>query len=88
MNQSKRKKIEILEDAVVVYDSGEKEILNAINISENGVFTGRVVNHYEFVEGGSIPINNIKKIIGGKKRMVYIKNIFLLHFSLTIFVNL
>ena len=75
MNQSKRKKIEILEDAVVVYNSGEKEILNAINISDNGVFTGHVVNHYEFVEGGGIPKNNIKKIIGGKKRMVYKKNI-------------
>ena len=68
-------KIEILEDAVVVYNSGEKEILNAINISDNGVFTGHVVNHYEFVEGGGIPKNNIKKIIGGKKRMVYKKNI-------------
>ncbi len=74
MNQIKLKKIAILEDAVVVYSSGEREILKAINVSNNGVFTGHLINHCEFVEGGGIPKNNIKKIIGGKKRMVYKKN--------------
>ena len=74
MNQIKRKKIEILENAVVVYNSGEKQIINAINISDRGVFTGHLINHKEFVECGGIPKNNIKKIIGGDRRVVSKKN--------------
>jgi hypothetical protein len=73
MNQLKRKKIEILEDAVVIYDSGEKETYNAISITNRGIFTGHLINHHEFVEGGGIPKNNIKKIYSRKKRMVYKK---------------
>ena len=71
MNRNKRKKIEILENATVVFNNGEKEILDAVNVNHKGVFTGHLRNHSEFVEGGGIPANNIKRIIGGKKRVVF-----------------
>ena len=71
MNLVKRKKIEILEDAVVIYTNGERELFNAININSRGVFTGHIINSNKYMEGGGIPKNSIKSIIGGKKRLVY-----------------
>jgi hypothetical protein len=71
MNQTKRKKIEIIQNAVVLYTDGEMERINAIYVNKNGVFTGHITNNNEYMEGGGIPKNNIRKIIGGKKRIVY-----------------
>jgi hypothetical protein len=74
MKEIKRKKIMIIEDAIVEYISGKKEIHNAININERVVFSGHMINRYEFIEGRGIPKNNIKNIIGGQKRIVYKKD--------------
>ena len=71
MNLVKRKKIEILEDAVVIYTNGERELVNAICINDKGIFTGHMINKNKFMEGGGIPKNSIKSIVGGKKRFVY-----------------
>jgi hypothetical protein len=71
MNQTKRKKIEIIQDAVVIYKDGERESISAIDVSKRGVFTGHIISKDEYMEGGGIPKNNIRKIIGGKKRLVY-----------------
>lgn len=73
MKGLKRKKIMIIEDAIIEYISGIKEIHKAININDRVVFSGHMINRYEFIEGRGIPKNNIRKIIGGQKRIVYKK---------------
>ena len=67
----KNKIVEILEDVTIVYNNGEKEFYNAINITNSWVFTGHFRNNKEFIEGGGIPKDNIKDIICNMKRRVY-----------------
>jgi len=60
--------INILEMAKIIYDDGKMDIFNAIYKTNEGVYTGRIINQNEFINGGFIPIQNIKKIIGGINR--------------------
>ena len=62
--------IDILEMVNIVYSDGKKEFFKAIQILDNGVFTGRIINNDEFINGGFIPKQNIKKIIGGTERKI------------------
>ncbi len=65
--------IEILENAIVIFDNGDKELFDAIQITNNEVIFGRILNKDGFVEGGCIPKNSIKCINVGAKRTVYKK---------------
>lgn len=82
-------RIEIFENASIFYPDGNRETFDGIQISNNKVIFGRIKiikcsnfkknpkplkNSIEvFVETGVIPESNIKKIQGGKKRLIYHK---------------
>jgi len=63
MNDEKKNKksdsIEIIQNVIVVYINGEKELFEAICKKENKIFTGRIINR-TFIEGGFIPNQNIE----------------------------
>jgi hypothetical protein len=65
--------INILEMAKIVYSDGKMEIYKAIHKANEGVFTGRIINN-NFVNGGFIPKESIKKIICGSKRKIRKRN--------------
>jgi hypothetical protein len=73
MKQENRKKIEILVDAIVEFKNGEREIIEAINVRDTIIITGHMINDNEFMEGGGIPKENVKKIIGGYKKLVKVR---------------
>jgi len=62
--------IDILEMAQIIYYDGKVDIFNAIYKANEGVYTGRIINQNEFINGGFIPRQNIKEIIGGIKRKI------------------
>jgi hypothetical protein len=62
--------IDILEMVQIIYIDGKMDIFPAIHITDEGVYTGRIRNNNEFVNGGFIPKQNIKKINGGSKRKI------------------
>ena len=62
-------KIEIIELAQIIYSDGKMEIFKAIHKANEGVYTGRMINN-NFVNGGFIPKESIKKIIGGIERKI------------------
>jgi len=64
--------INILEMAKIVYSDGKMDIFNAIHKEKEGVYTGRIINQNEFINGGFIPKYSIKEIKGGTKRKLYI----------------
>ncbi len=52
------KAIDIIQDAIVVYREGLKELFDAIYITDESVITGRIIKTNDckvFVEGGGIP---------------------------------
>jgi len=63
--------IDVIEMAQIIYSDGKIAILEAVQIADEGVYTGRIRNHDEFVDGGFIPKQSIKKIKGGTKRKIY-----------------
>ena len=77
MNREKKDEppemIEILENAIVIFKDEVKRVVDAIQITDEGVVTGFILNREVFVEGGFIPKRNIKHIEGGTKRSVYEK---------------
>ncbi len=66
MNKS-LKKDNIYKNAIVTYNNGEKEIFDAIVITDKGIYTGliRLNKNYqeEFIDDGLISKENIQKII-------------------------
>ena len=60
--------INILEMAKIIYSDGKMDIFNVIYKANEGVYIGRIINQNEFINGGFIPKENIKEIIGGIKR--------------------
>ena len=89
MNNKKFKKIEILENALIIYSDGNKEVFDGIKVKNDKVIIGRFKtiknNNVKknlksfkkyieiFVETGVIPESNIKNIKGGKKRLIFHK---------------
>jgi hypothetical protein len=69
-NENEFEIINILEMAQIIYSDDKKDFFEAIQISENGVFTGRIINQNEFINGGFIPKQSIKKIKGGTERKI------------------
>ena len=67
MDKSLTNKKNILENAIVTYVNGEKEIFDAIMITDKGVYTGFIrlnKDHCEeFIDDGLISKENIQKII-------------------------
>jgi len=60
--------IDILEMAQIIYTDGKKEFFEVIHIAKEGVYTGRMRNHNEFIDCGFIPTQIIKEIMGGTER--------------------
>ena len=67
--------IDILETAQIIYNDGKTDVFKAIHLSNEGVYTGRIINQNEFISGGFIPKQNIKKIKGGMERKIHKKKI-------------
>jgi hypothetical protein len=59
--------------AKVIYNDGKMDIFNAIHESNEGIYTGRIINENEFINSGFIPKENIKKVIGGIQRKMFKK---------------
>ena len=59
----------IIKDVIITYTDGKKEYFKAINISNKGIFTCRIINNNKFMEVGFIPKNNIKFIKGNTKKI-------------------
>jgi len=94
MKAEKKEKIDLVkicENTTIVYKNGNREIFDAVQITENGVTTGYISKDRKFEEGGFIPKNNIKKIIHGSKYKEYekkqIDTMFFLLFIKLIFFN-
>jgi hypothetical protein len=66
MNKS-LKKDNLYKNAIITYNNGEKEIFDAIVISDKGIYTGFIRlnkdHSEEFVDDGLISKENIQKII-------------------------
>ena len=69
--------IEILENATIIYKDTEREIFEAIFITDSrDIIFGQILSNDSqdlFVECGGIPKDNIKSIEGGTKKMAYKK---------------
>jgi hypothetical protein len=61
---------EIIEIAQIIYNDGKMDIFKAVKIADEGVYTGRIMYDDEFISGGFIPKQNIKKIKGGTWRKI------------------
>jgi hypothetical protein len=62
-------KIKILENVKIIYTDGKKDYFEAVDITNEGVFTGRINYNKQFVRGGFIPKNHIEKIEGKKIKL-------------------
>ena len=71
-NKNKFEIINIIEMTQIIYSDGKKDFFEAIQISENGVFTGRIINN-NFVNGGFIPKQSIKHIFSNGKKIFFKK---------------
>ena len=71
-NKNEYELIDILETVQIIYSDGKMAILEAVQIADEGVYTGRISNNNEFIDGGFIPKQSIKEINGGTKRKLYI----------------
>lgn len=68
-NNSRFELIEILENAIILYNDNFKEQFEAIRLTDKGVIIGRVIDD-EFVDCGFISKQNIKEIKKGSKRKI------------------
>jgi hypothetical protein len=77
MNKSINK-INLYENAIITYISGEKEIFEAIKLTDKGIYTGRIRKNLnqneEFIDDGLISKENVKTIIildkNGKSQII------------------
>ena len=74
LNENEFEIIDILEMTQIIFIDGTMDFFKAIHKANEGVFIGRVINDVEFVSGGFIPKENIKKIIGGTERKIRKRN--------------
>jgi len=63
-------KIKIFENVKIIYTDDKKDYFEAIQISDNGGFTGRIINN-NFVNGGFIPKKSIKHIFSNGKKIFF-----------------
>jgi hypothetical protein len=86
LNKNEFEIIDILEMAQIIYSDGKMDIFEAVQIVEEGIYIGRIRNHNEFIDGGFIPKQSIKKIKGGIERKIsfykYKNNLINISFSL------
>ena len=59
----------IIKDATVIYMDGIMEYFDAIRITNNGVFIGKIINN-EFESYGFIPKQSIKQINNGNNERI------------------
>ena len=61
-----KKMVKIIEKVLIIKNSGIKQIFDAIQITEKGIYTGHVrtikKKSKKFEEDGFIPLNQIQKI--------------------------
>jgi hypothetical protein len=67
----KFEKINILENAIIIFKGKLKRLFDAIQITNEGVITGFILNKEVFVENGFIPEHKIIRIEGGIKKEIY-----------------
>ena len=67
--------IEILENTIVIYSDGTREYYDAVQVIDNLVIFGQIINHSEFLPSGGIPKNSIRNIEGGMKKIVIRKRV-------------
>ena len=75
-NHEKYSKIQVLEDPIVEYKDGRKELFTALHITNEGIYTGHIITESRyptFVGEGGISKNSIARIVGGTTRQVYQK---------------
>jgi hypothetical protein len=66
--------IEVIENPIVIYKDGKKELFNAIYITDGNIIIGNIVNDGDnevFVRTGGIPIQNISKIEAKTKKKTF-----------------
>ena len=81
MKKDKNKKKNIYKNAIIIYNSGEKQIHDAVYVTKKGIYTGRIITATteleEFDDQGFIPRDQIQKITvcnnHGKSRDIDIK---------------
>ena len=59
----------IIKDATVIFTDGDKECFDAIRITYNGVFIGKIIDG-RFEDYGYIPKHSIKEISNGDVRNI------------------
>ena len=72
--KEKTEKVEILQNATIIYTDKVKESYEAIQITDKGIIIGRILNN-EFMRFGFIPQCNIKDIKNGSKRAIAEKRV-------------
>jgi hypothetical protein len=72
-NKNKNKKVEILEDVIVVDRNNVKKFYRAIHITKNLIFTGFINDDKVFIEDGGFHKSNIKYLNFVIKRKVFSK---------------
>jgi len=72
--KEKTEKVEILQNATIIYTDKVKESYEAIQITDKGIVIGRILNN-EFMRFGFIPQCNIKDIKNGSKRAIAEKRV-------------
>ena len=45
---------EIIENVLITYSNGQKELFRSIQLTKEGIITGRFMNNGEFIGGGFI----------------------------------
>ena len=65
--------IEIIFNALLTYNDGNKEYFKALYKVKDGVITGKIIDKNVFLEIGFIPNYNIKNIVGERKKANYRK---------------
>lgn len=68
--KNNQKKLIVLENVKITYTDGKTDYFKAINITDEGVNTGRIIDNKDFIRGGFIPKENIKLIKWDSRRII------------------
>ena len=65
--------IEILQNSTLIYTDGMEEQFEALRLTKRGIYIGRILRSggkERYFECGFISKDNVKSVIGGKKRII------------------
>ena len=75
--------IDVIENPIVIYKDGKKELFNAIYVTDGNIIIGNIVRDGDnevFVRTGGIPIQNICRIETKTKKKTFTTQFFKLVF--------